>query len=207
MLGRLKNAELKIKVWMLAVALIAASFNFLWPTTAEAHSDSRIGPVVTAAKKALETGEVNYILPYVKPDAEAELTAAFKHTLEARKLGEAAREVADNYFFETAVRLHRAGEGAPYTGLKDEPTDEAIVVADKALETGSLDELYTLLNETLRHNLEEKYHAVVLARDHAAKEGTVAANRERVEAELLFEKYVYELHSIAAGSTSHHEGE
>ena len=29
-----------------------------------------------------------------------------------------ARELADRYFFETLVRIHRAGEGAPYTGLK-----------------------------------------------------------------------------------------
>ena len=207
MLRQLKQAQLKINVWLLAIVLVVAGLTFLWPTSAEAHCDSRNGPVVAAAKQALETGDVNHVLPYVKPAAEAELTAAFQNTLAARKSGAAAREVADNYFFETAVRLHRAGEGAPYTGLKDEPVEEAILAADKVLTTGSLEEVYTLLDKTLRHGLEERYHAVVEARARASKEGTVAAHRERVEAELMFEKYVYELQSMASGATSHHTAE
>jgi hypothetical protein len=41
----------------------------------------------------------------------------FQSTLRVRELNEDAREVADRLFFETVVRAHRAGEGAPYTGL------------------------------------------------------------------------------------------
>ena len=51
------------------------------------------------------------------------------------------------YFFETLVRLHRAGEGAPYTGLKPAGRDlgPAIPAADRALETGDVEPLVRLL--------------------------------------------------------------
>ncbi len=40
----------------------------------------------------------------------------------------------------------------------------------------------------------------------AAEENTVEAQRERVEAELIFEQYVYELYTTALGQTLHTEG-
>jgi len=82
------------------------------------HCDTMDGPVVKAAKIALDKGNVNLILPWVPKRAEAELKKAFEKTLRARKLGKEAAELADYWFLETAVRLHREGEGAPYTGLK-----------------------------------------------------------------------------------------
>jgi hypothetical protein len=84
-----------------------------------AHCDSVSGPVVTAASQALEQNDVTLILPYIQAADETELTAAFKEAREARQQGGAAAKVADQWFFETAVRLHRQGEGAPYTGLKE----------------------------------------------------------------------------------------
>lgn len=82
------------------------------------HCDSLDGPVVTAARKALDTGDVKLVLPFVYADGEEEVRAMFDRVLAARGLGPAARETADQLFFETVVRVHRAGEGAPYTGLK-----------------------------------------------------------------------------------------
>ena len=80
------------------------------------HCDSMDGPVVKAARLALETKNVNLVLPYVPKEGEAEVIRAFDRVLPLRADG--AREIADLYFFETVVRIHRAGEGAPYTGLK-----------------------------------------------------------------------------------------
>jgi hypothetical protein len=77
------------------------------------HCDTLDGPVVTAAKKALEAGDVNLILPYVPKEGEDEIIRAFEKVMKIRK-DETAREIADLYFFETVVRIHRMGEGAPY---------------------------------------------------------------------------------------------
>ncbi len=72
------------------------------------------GPVVKAAQKALETGNVNLALIWVQKTDEAEIRKAFDQTVTVRKLSPEARALADRYFFETLVRLHRAGEGGPH---------------------------------------------------------------------------------------------
>jgi len=84
------------------------------------------GPVVTTAKEALEKENVNIILPWAPKEAENEIKKAFEKTVAARKLGKQAREIADLWFFETIVRLHREGEGAPYTGVKPAGLDEGV---------------------------------------------------------------------------------
>lgn len=206
MLAQLKQTLFKIKSWLF-LALVAGTVVLLQPAPAQAHCDSINGPVVTAAQESLNAGDVTLILPYVQPDAEAELTAAFQHTLEVRGLGPEAQELADHYFFETAVRLHRLGEGAAYTGLKAE-TDHgpALAAADTALESGAIEPVYHLLTQAVQDGVAEKYETVQIARAKAAEAGTVEAQRERAEAELIFEKYVYELYSAAQGGTAHAEG-
>ncbi len=67
------------------------------------------------------------------------------------------------YFFETLVRIHRAGEGVPYTGLKPAGRDlgPAIPMADKALETGAVEPLVKLLTDKVQDSLHEYFtHAI-----------------------------------------------
>lgn len=188
----------------LIVAVAGAAFSLATPT--QAHCDSEKGPVAAAAHQALISNDVKLILPYVQPEAEAELTAAFKEMQQVRKQGSAARQLADRYFIETAVRLHRTGEGAPYTGVTDEETPESILAADKAMLNGSTDAVAHLLEEAMLHGVEERFQAVVEARANAKKLNTVEAHRERVEAELMFEKYVYELYTAASNTEALKEG-
>jgi hypothetical protein len=204
-----KLNPLTTKVFLFAVlaTLLAGTAALGLPGQGKAHCDSRQGPVVAAAQQALDTGQVKIVLPYVKPEDEAELTAAFQQAREVRKTGPKAKEMADNYFFEVAVRLHRQGEGAPYTGLKNEPVPPAIQAADGALENGSLDGVNRLLTQAISKGLKEKYEAVEKARLAAEKEGSVEAHRELVEAELGFEKYVYELYGSATAANPHAEGQ
>jgi hypothetical protein len=162
------------------------------------------GPVVTAARQALEKADVNVILPYVKEDASADLKAAFDKTIRARKADPAAREVADLYFYETAVRLHRAGEGAPYTGIKPAGLDvgPVIPVAEKAIEAGSPDALVGLLTDTLRHEVQHRFERMKHLRAHSSE--SVAKAREYVEAVLGLEVYSHQLYQ--AMKASPHEG-
>jgi hypothetical protein len=206
MITQLKHIRFNLKYWLL-LAIVVGSLVLTRPVPAQAHCDSVNGPVVKAAQAAIDQGDVDLVLPYVKPEAEPELIAAFQHTLRVRQMGPEAQELADHYFFETAVRLHRIGEGATYTGLKAE-TDHgpALAAADQALETGSLESVYTTLDQAIQQGVAEKFEAVQTARLKATEEGTVAAQRERAEAELIFEKYVYELHNAALGQTLHAEG-
>src|SRR5512138_2915043 len=99
------------------------AFTLLWPRPAAAHCDTMGGPVIADAKVALAKGDLTPVLKWVKPENEPEVRTAFTQTLKVRAQGPEARELADRYFFETLVRIHRAGEGAPYTGLKAEAVE------------------------------------------------------------------------------------
>src|SRR5512137_366978 len=119
------------------------------------HCDTRDGPVVKAAIKALETGNLNYVLIWIPEESEKELTGIFEKTLHARKAGKEAKEVADDWFFENAIRLHRAGEGAPYTGMKPAGLSEGPVVprAEKAIESGDPNETIDIILKTVKEYL------------------------------------------------------
>ncbi|MGE0333899.1 MAG: DUF6448 family protein [Gammaproteobacteria bacterium] len=182
----------------------------LAPTSAQAHCDAVDGPVATAAVKALDTGNVNLILPYAPAQAEPDLTAAFERALAVRGKGAETKALADRYFMETAVRLHRAGEGAPYTGLQPAGTDfgPAIPAAEEALETGKTEELMALMAEQVTHGIADRFKDAVAHRP-ATKEpagvSDVAAARERVSAELGFIGYVEGIYLATKGGV-HAEG-
>lgn len=166
--------------------------------TASAHCDGLDGPVVKAAQKALQTGDLNPVLIWVKPQDEAEIKKTFEETLAVRKLGQQAQAFADRYFFETLVRIHRAGENAPYTGLKPAGRDlgPAIPAADKALETGSDEVLTQLLTDKVREGLHSHLNEVIEKKKFAPND--VAAGREFVEAYVIYIHYVEELYEAAA---------
>lgn len=155
-------------------------------SNAFAHCDGLDGPVVQAAEKALAAGDVNQVLIWVQPGDEKEIRHAFAQTLAVRKLGAEARELADRSFFETLVRVHRAGEGASYTGLKPAGRDlgPAIPAADKALETGSSEALVKMLLSTIEHRVREHFEAALAKKKFAA--GDVAAGRAFVKAYVEF---------------------
>jgi hypothetical protein len=184
--------------------VLAVGALLLVPLIAQAHCDAADGPVATAALKALETKNVNLILPYAPAEAEPELTAAFEQALVVRGQGPEAKTLADRYFMETAVRLHRAGEHAPYTGLKPAGTDfgPAIPAADKALESGTLEPVLTLISQEVARGITERFeHATAkkaATKEPLAKDGVPPA-RERVSAELDFIGYVERIYLATKG--------
>ncbi|HEX6731105.1 MAG TPA: DUF6448 family protein, partial [Pyrinomonadaceae bacterium] len=131
---------------LLTVVAILISFGFFTPDPALAHCDTMDGPVVKAAQKALQTKNVNLVLIWVQEKDEAAIKQAFRQTLAVRGLNSEARDLADRYFFETLVRLHRAGEGEPFTGIEPAGTDLGPIIrgADKALQSEALEPLLKL---------------------------------------------------------------
>jgi hypothetical protein len=207
MLALFRSGMRTPRTWMLALAFVGSLVALLRPSAAQAHCDAVNGPVVDAARKALAAGDVSLILPYAPESAEAELTAAFAHTLEVRALGGEAAALADRYFFETAVRLHRAGEGAPYTGLKEDVDfGPALEAADEVLAGSSPEDVTALLVAAIENGVRDRYEAIKTTRTEATEAGTVEANRERVEAELGFEKYVYDLYQMITGGAAGTDG-
>jgi hypothetical protein len=189
----------------LGTALLAAAL--LVPMSANAHCDGLDGPVVPLAQEALDAGDVNLVLPWVPAVNEPEIRGAFNHAAAVRKLGPDAKRLADTYFFETLVRVHRAGEGAPYAGLKPAGRDlgPAVHAADEALATGSLAAVEQLLTEAVQSGLHQ--HFEVANRRVRYDRNDVAAGRRYVEAYVPYVHYVERIWEATANPPPHHDHE
>jgi len=181
-----------------AVTAISAALLFA-AGPASAHCDGLDGPVIKSARQALDSGNVNRVLIWVQHTDEAQIKDAFRKAIEVRKLNPSARELADNYFFETLVRVHRAGEGAPYTGLKPAGRDlgPAVAAGDKALETGSIAPLAQLLTQAVHQSVEGQFKDVVAKQNFKADD--VAAGQAYVKA---YVEYIHSVERIYAAAAS-----
>jgi hypothetical protein len=160
--------------------------------------------VVGAARAALEAGDVALVLPFVPERDEADVRSAFADVERVRAMGDEARAVADRLFFETVVRVHRAGEGAPYTGLKPSgtPVGPVIPIAEEAIATGSSERLTIYLTRVLKDELSKRLSEVsALA---ATKDKSIADARRYVEAMLGFEVYSHSLLKALRAHDAHH---
>lgn len=192
----------KRTVWM--VSGIVAVMALLIAGNAFAHCDTMDGPVIGAAQKSLSTGKVDHVLVWVQKKDEGEIRKAFQETLNFRKLGPQAKDLADRYFFETLVRIHRAGEGAPFTGIQPAGTDlgPAVKEADEALETGSADRLVKLVNDEAAQGIRERFARTMERRRHASH--GVDAGRAYVASYVDYVHYVEGLYDKAASGAGHH---
>ncbi|WP_020678029.1 DUF6448 family protein [Geopsychrobacter electrodiphilus] len=175
---------------------------FTVPQSALAHCDTLDGPVVTDARTALSQKDITPILKWVSAGDEKVIRAAFAQTLALRQQSPEGKELADMYFFETLVRIHRAGEGAPYTGLKPGVSiDPAIVLTDQALATGSIDKVIEVMTGALAKGIRENFTLAYENQKHA--NDSVDAGREFVESYVVFTHYVEGLHNLIKADTAH----
>jgi len=174
----------------LALALLAA------PRRGGAHCDTLGGPVARDAMAALAAGDATPVLKWVRLEDEREVRDVLSQAFEVRAQGGTARRLADRLFLETVVRLHRAGEGAPFSGLK--PAGElepGVAEADTAVETGSPDALLVRLRAKVERGVRERLARVVEAEHHAA--AGVSEGRAYVAAYVDFVHYVAGLERLA----------
>lgn len=145
--------------------------------------------------------------PWVRPQDEAEVRHAFDHAQAVRDLGPKACWLADQHFFETLVRIHRAGEGAPFTGLKPAGLDlgPAVPAADRALKAGSVDAVVKLLSDAVSAAVRARFQ--VAAEKQTFDPDDVAAGREYVEAYVPYLHYVERLWNAATAPVHGHYAE
>lgn len=178
-----------MKFFKLNYLLTAAIFTILLSSSKiYAHCDGVDGPVVKSAKKALETGNVNLVLIWVGKNDENTIKDSFSKTMKVRKLNDEARELADSYFFETLVRIHRAGEGEPYTGLKPSGRDLGPVIpaADRSIEEGSIKPLKDVFaaKNLNTSKVESLFNAVMKNRSYETND--IQAGRKYVHSYVEF---------------------
>ena len=170
-----------------------------------AHCDSLDGPVITEAQFALENGNVTPLLKWVTKEHEKDIRSVFVQALAVRAKGKDARELADRFLFETLVRIHRAGEGATYTGLKAAGTTvPPVVAADEALATGSVDALSAKIGNVVRDGIRKRFAEVTEKKKHV--DDSVEAGREYVAAYVEYVHFIEGIHSMVAKGAAHAHG-
>jgi len=189
-----------LKISLSGIAAITALI-IATPRDAAAHCDTLDGPVIQDARKAIDSKDITPILKWVKLQDEKAVKAAFNKVLAGTSKN---REEAEHKFFATLVKIHRAGEGAPFTGLKPAGAVEpAVAEADKALASGSADALVKLVTDDIAAGIRARYEHAAAAYKH--KDESVAQGREFVEAYVAYTHYVERLHQGATAKGAHGE--
>ena len=183
--------------------IFLVGFAFFWPGTAGAHCNTMDGPVAQDAGRSIPRGDVTPVLKWVRKEDEDEIRTAFEETQKARNSGPEARKIADLFFLETLIRVHRAGEGAPYTGLlpAGTPLDMGIGEADQSLQQGTVKPLLDLLLDHVRQGVEERFKQALDKKKHA--EESVDHGREYVRAYVDYVHCVERLFKAAEGNKAH----
>ncbi|AKG33325.1 DUF6448 family protein [Paenibacillus durus] len=180
---KFKNSKI-FAALLMALVIVAAL-----PTVASAHCDTMDGPTVADGKKAMETNNVNYVLKWVQPEYEKEISQIFTLSMKVKDLSPEAKELSEKYFLENLVRVHRAGENAPFTGLKPSgtPIDEKVLAADKSIEAGNLSPLENLIEKDKMPELKERFEKVMALKNFDVN--NVEAGREYIEAYVKLFKF------------------
>ena len=189
-----------LSAFLMGLALVA-------PARLLAHCDGLDGPVVKAAQQALATRNVALVLVWVQAKDEPEIRAAFEKTLAVRGLSPQASDLADRFFFETLVRVHRVGEGAAYTGLKPAGRDlgPAIPAADKSIDSGVVDPVVSMLAKALEDGVRRHFEEAMAAKRVETRD--VDAGRRYVEAYVEFIHYVEGIHEAISSPVRGHYDE
>ena len=117
--------------------------------------------------------------------------------MKVKDLSPSAKVLAEQYFFSELVRVHRAGENAPFDGLKPygTPIDEKVKAADKSIEVGNLSPMEGLIEKEKMPELKERFERVMALKNFDVN--NVEAGREYIEAYVMFFKF-------AEGEEEHH---
>jgi hypothetical protein len=175
---------------------------------ASAHCDTEDGPAATDGRRALASGNVSIAAKWVRPEDEPELRAVFEKALRVRAAGGEVSEVADRWFIENLVRIHRAGEGAGFEGLKPvgTPVPTQVRAADEALAEGSIEPLRGLVDSGRWAELEDRFQRALALKDFV--DDDLDAARAYMSAYVSFFKFAegedHDHHHYAHRAQVHH---
>ncbi len=178
----------------------------LGAAAAMAHCDAKNGPVAVDAREALAEDDFEAVAIWVGEKQHKDLRAAFDQAIVVYQKGGKAKELAEQYFMETAVRLHREAEGMSYTGLKparELPDD--IAAAEKALETGDIDPVTNMLSAEMKKKLAHVFENARKARQK--KDQGLDAGRKWADAYVKYVIYVHGLYKTIQAGPAHGVGE
>lgn len=171
-----------VPIFILSLLILSTNVTF-------AHCDTMDGPLIKDAMQAIGQNNVNYVLKWVSSENETEIKNVFNLMMKVRELSPEAKDIAEKYFFETLVRIHRSGEGVPFTGVKPHgtPIDGKVIAADKSIEIGNLSPLKDMVTKDILPELTKRFDKVMSLKNFDVN--NVEAGREYIEAYVQFFKF------------------
>lgn len=200
---KLSNQTHSVTIIVLSSIMLALAT----PGSIIGHCDSEDGPILPEARHALETGDLSPLLKWVTTNDETQIRDLFDEVRKLRDTNEEVRHLADQYFLETFIRLHRQSEGAPYSGIKPAGMMPAIFKsADSALKVGDVHQLADKISATVRKEIMSRFNSALEKKQHMDE--SVEAGREYVEVYVTYMHFLEGLHSyLQHGAVEHHFGE
>ena len=166
------------------------------------HCDSLDGPVIKDAQRALAAKDITPVLKWISSEDQAEVARVFQTAMDIRTKSDEVRKVADTYFFETLVRIHRKSEGEGFTGLKPSGSAEPVIIAaDKALKDGDIEKLADKVSAAVREGIVTRFqdaHNKKKMADDSVEEG-----RKFVAAYVQFTHFLEAIHHTVSHGASH----
>jgi hypothetical protein len=163
------------------------------------------GSVMDAAKMALDTGNVNYVLIWVPEASENKLKNLFAKTVCERRDRKDVQDIAFDWYFETVNRLHRAGEGTLYTCMNLAGLDERSVVpkVKRVIETGEAEEIIGFIPKTQEHDFRHRFRHVMEKKNYDVN--NVVDGRAYVAAFTDFIVYLHHIYTSIPREAGHAE--
>jgi hypothetical protein len=155
------------------------------------------GPVTRAAKRALETGNAQYILIWIQKESENTVKNLLERACCERTTRKDSHQRTTDWFFETVNRLHSAYYGPCNLDIstKSREEKEIILLVERACESGNVEELLTIIPDASAVEMRQCFEDVMKKRDYGGKNS--AAGRVYISAVVDFIACV---HHLCSGS-------
>jgi hypothetical protein len=153
--------------------------------------------VVRGARAALKTGDAEQVLVWIPAGEQGIVIDALEDARAVRRLGQAARKLADQYFVETVARLHCLALDQAFLGIAPAGYDfgPAVLAAEEAVATGDVDRLVRVLQRELDQTVREHWIRVQQARQ-AYQKGDLDAGRRYALTYLDFIDFAAAIHAL-----------
>ena len=159
------------------------------------YPDEMQEPVEKAAKMALETGNVNYILIWLPEESENTLKNLLEKTRCVRSSRMNMQNQVYDWYFATVNRFFNANRYPDYLttqfgGLAEKPL---VLKVDKAIESGDFEEIRDIIPVTHEADAKQRFQHIMDMRNYPVN--NIAAGRAYVSAFFDFNRYVHDLSS------------
>jgi hypothetical protein len=153
------------------------------------------GPVISAAKRALETGNAHYILIWIPEESENTVKNLLEKAYCERYTQKNAYNHIVDWYFETINHLHSVHYG-PYnlTISTKAPEEKTIIfLVERTCESGNFEEITTVIQDTPSGEMRQRFNDVMKKRNYGVE--NIAAGRVYVSAFTDFIAFVNNLRS------------